>query len=62
LQATGWRGRTVDPLGHPYKLDADGRVRVQDPDNLPFITKGLPPGREPQVLGPALSSGRTESK
>lgn len=34
----------VDPEGHPYKLMADGRIEVQDPDKLYFITKGLPPG------------------
>lgn len=34
----------LDPLGHPYKLTADGRVEVRDPDHLPFIEKGTPPG------------------
>ncbi len=47
----------VDPVGHPYKLLPDGRVVVEDPDALPFIRKGLPPGYEapefPKVhLGP----------
>jgi hypothetical protein len=37
----------TDPLGHPYKLRADGRVEVQDPDSLPFIRQGLPPGYQP---------------
>ena len=36
----------VDPLGKPYKLMPDGRVEVNDPDSLPFITRGLPPGKE----------------
>ncbi len=35
-----------DPTGRPYKLMADGRIEVQDPDRIPFITKGLPPGME----------------
>ncbi len=39
------RGIPVDPRGHPYKLLPDGRVVVQAPDELPFIRKGLPPGR-----------------
>jgi hypothetical protein len=37
----------TDPLGHPYKLRPDGRVEVQDPDALPFIRQGLPPGYQP---------------
>jgi tetratricopeptide (TPR) repeat protein len=40
----------TDPLGYPYKLMPDGRVGVQSPDDLPFITKGLPPGRQPNFL------------
>jgi hypothetical protein len=41
------RGIPVDPLDHPYKLTPNGRVEVQDPDDLPFIEKGLPPGYRP---------------
>jgi tetratricopeptide (TPR) repeat protein len=37
-------GLPVDPLGQPYKLMPDGRVEVRDPDDLPFIEKGTPPG------------------
>lgn len=37
-------GVPLDPKRRPYKLMADGTVQVQDPDALPFITKGLPPG------------------
>ncbi len=41
----------VDPLGKPYRLMPDGRVEVQDADSLPFITRGLPPGKQaPNVL------------
>lgn len=54
-QATDWfrmisagylRRLPTDPLGKPYKLAPDGRVEVQDPDAFPFITRGLPPGKE----------------
>src|SRR5215469_8809660 len=34
----------LDPTDKPYKLMADGTVQVEDPDSLPFITQGLPPG------------------
>lgn len=45
LIAAGFlRGVPVDPLGRPYKLTDDGRIEVQQPDDLPFITKGLPFG------------------
>jgi len=37
----------LDPLGNAYKLTADGRVEVVDPDDLPFITKGTPIGYVP---------------
>jgi tetratricopeptide (TPR) repeat protein len=41
------RGIPVDPLGRPYKLMPGGAVEVSDPDSLPFIQKGLPPGYTP---------------
>ncbi|HVO79452.1 MAG TPA: hypothetical protein VMT28_01905 [Terriglobales bacterium] len=41
------RGIPIDPLGHPYKLMPDGRVEVRAPDDLPFISKGTPPGYVP---------------
>jgi tetratricopeptide (TPR) repeat protein len=48
LQAAGLlRAFPVDPFGHTYKLAADGRVEVRDPDEFPFITKGTPPGYVP---------------
>lgn len=34
----------VDPTDKAYKLMPDGTVQVEDPDSLPFITKGIPPG------------------
>lgn len=36
-------GVPVDPLGVPYSITTDGHVFVQDPDDLPFLQKGLPP-------------------
>lgn len=37
-------GRPDDPNGHPYRLMPDGRIEVQDPESILYITKGLPPG------------------
>jgi len=37
----------VDPDGNPYKLNWDGQVLVENPDDFPFITKGTPPGYTP---------------
>jgi hypothetical protein len=45
-------GIPLDPNGKPYRLLEDGRVVVQDPHTLPFITKGLPPGYEPSDHSP----------
>jgi hypothetical protein len=51
MVAAGWLRRIpVDPLGMPYKLMAGGRVEVADPESLPFIHKGLPPGMEPSIF------------
>ena len=47
-------GAPIDPKSHPYKLTSDGRVEVQDPQAIPFLTKGLAPGaslRQPRRLG-----------
>lgn len=41
------QGIPVDPLGNTYKLTPDGRVEVRQPDDLPFIEKGVPPGYVP---------------
>jgi hypothetical protein len=50
LEAVGWRGQAIDPVGNAYVLQPGGRVEVRDPDRLPFITRGLPPGQEPSLL------------
>jgi len=41
------QGIPVDPDGSPYELSTDGEVRVANPDDFPFITKGMPPGYKP---------------
>ena len=47
LERAGFiHGAPADPKGHPYKLMPDGRIEVQDPDSLYFITKGLRPGAQ----------------
>ena len=51
MLAAGYlRALPTDPLGYPYKLMPDGRVEVQSPDDLPFITQGLPPDKQPTFL------------
>jgi tetratricopeptide (TPR) repeat protein len=52
LERAGFiHGTPTDPKGRPYKLMPDGRIEVRDPQSIPFITKGLPPGAEsPQPL------------
>lgn len=39
----------LDPLGRPYHLE-NGRVTVSDPEDLPFIEKGLPEGYVPSPV------------
>jgi tetratricopeptide (TPR) repeat protein len=51
LQSQGMvRGVVLDPFGHPYKLTADGRVEVREPDDFPFIELGKPLGYVQRVL------------
>ena len=52
LERAGFiHGTPADPKGRPYKLMPDGRIEVQDPESIFFITKGLPPGAaSPQPL------------
>jgi hypothetical protein len=48
LERAGFiHGTPSDPKGRPYKLMPDGRIEVQDPESIFFITRGLPPGAEP---------------
>ena len=50
------RGIPVDPLGETYRLTAEGRVEVRNPDDLPFIRKGLPAGYIPPKVPKFLPS------
>ena len=45
--AEGLKGIPVDPDGNPYKLNSEGRILVEHPDDFPFINKGVPPGYKP---------------
>ncbi len=48
LERAGFiHGTPADPKGNPYKLMPDGRIEVENPKNLYFITMGLPPGALP---------------
>jgi tetratricopeptide (TPR) repeat protein len=40
-------GIPLDPTGKPYKLTPEGRIEVAQPDEIPFITQGLPFGYQP---------------
>jgi tetratricopeptide (TPR) repeat protein len=40
-------GIPVDPDGNAYVMTPEGRILVQNPDDFPFISKGLPPGYKP---------------
>ena len=37
-------GVPVDPDGNAYTMTPEGRILVENPDNFPFASKGLPPG------------------
>ena len=45
--AEGLRGIPLDPDGNPFRMTAEGRILVQNPDDFPFITTGTPPGYKP---------------
>jgi tetratricopeptide (TPR) repeat protein len=47
-------GVPADPNGKPYRLMPDGRIELQDPESILFITKGLPPGMGTPMPIPAL--------
>jgi tetratricopeptide (TPR) repeat protein len=52
VQAGYLRGVPYDPLGYPMKLMPGGRVELARPDDIPFVTKGLPEGEAPSLLAP----------
>ncbi len=43
-------GIPADPDGTPYRLTPQGRVELENPDDFPFVTQGLPPGYKPSAL------------
>ena len=47
IRAGYLRGVPIDPAGHPYRIVPGGKVQVAVPNDLPFITEGLPPGVSP---------------
>jgi hypothetical protein len=48
MVAAGYlRSVPYDPTRRSYRLTADGRVLVRVLADLPFVTRGLPPGQEP---------------
>jgi len=49
VTAGNLRGVPLDPTRRPYRLAPGGRVLVQAPEDLPFITQGLAPGKEPST-------------
>jgi tetratricopeptide (TPR) repeat protein len=51
-------GIPVDPTGRPYKLVPDGTIEVRNVEDFPFITRGLPPGRQAPM--PDFSKLKTE--
>jgi tetratricopeptide (TPR) repeat protein len=48
-RTAGFQGVPLDPNGKPYKMDERGRILVQQPDDFPLATKGLPPGYHPPI-------------
>ncbi|MFI5111074.1 MAG: tetratricopeptide repeat protein [Terriglobales bacterium] len=40
-------GVPVDPDGKPYRLLVDGHIELRNPEDFPFVVKGLPPGYKP---------------
>jgi tetratricopeptide (TPR) repeat protein len=50
-------GVPLDPIGHLYKLASGGRVEVAVPNDLPFITEGLPRGTRASSV-PKLESNQ----
>jgi tetratricopeptide (TPR) repeat protein len=51
------RSIPLDPFGHPYNLEAGGRVVVSDPEDLPFLDKGVPSGYVPHAAPKLYPAG-----
>jgi tetratricopeptide (TPR) repeat protein len=55
LERVGFiHGTPTDPNGKPYRLTPDGRIEVEDPEMIPYITKGLPSSSD---SGASIASG-----
>ena len=53
LEAIGLiRGTPLDPNGRPYQIKPEGRVELEDPGGILYVTKGLPPGYTPPLPKP----------
>lgn len=53
LERAGFiHGTPLDPKGKPYRLTPDGRIELEDPKSIPYVTKGLPPSMPKAALGP----------
>ena len=50
----------LDPWGHPYCLEAGGRVVVSNPEDLPFLDKGVPSGYVPHAAPKLFPAGRKD--
>jgi tetratricopeptide (TPR) repeat protein len=51
------RSIPLDPFGHPYSLEAGGGVVVSDPEDLPFLDKGVPSGYVPHAAPKLYPAG-----
>jgi hypothetical protein len=57
LERVGFiHGTPLDPNGRAYKVMPDGRVEVQDPESILYITRGLPPGMESPMPKPVAAT------
>jgi len=48
--AEHWPGLPLDPDNVPYQMTLSGNIVVDNPDDFPFITKGIPEGYKPSGL------------
>ena len=59
LERAGFiHGTPTDPNGKPYHLISDGRIEVEAPNMIPYITKGLPSNQD-STASVALGAANT---
>lgn len=51
------KGIPIDPIGHPYRIEAGGKVVVSVPEDLPFLEKGVPSGYIPHAAPKLFPAG-----